>query len=359
MSLPTLYHLSHIDLDGYSCQIITHEIFDTVHFFNANYGPEVLNRIDEILALLDAQNSTAIVLISDLNLSLKESRYVDTQIKKRQEEGIEVTLLLLDHHGSGKESADAFEWYTLDTQRSATKITYDYAQQHWGIPQGVNRWLKPYVDVVNAVDLWLMDEVKNFEYGKVCMRLVTETRELNRYLFPKEDHIYKFTLLKEAASMIGIENAPIKLDEKIHAMKKHFFIRQQDNTLDGLATAYIVYLVGLYKEQFTVHYRGFKGIFTYALGNTSIIGNGILKAHPDVDFVIDLGTRGSMSFRADFKIDVSIMAKELVGGGGHPNASGGRMNDFKEQYEYVKAKAIMETLLAQKEPLSTIPTKVC
>ena len=44
-----LYHLSHIDLDGYGCQLVSSEFYKTraskIFFYNANYGKEVLARL--------------------------------------------------------------------------------------------------------------------------------------------------------------------------------------------------------------------------------------------------------------------------------------------------------------------------
>lgn len=317
-----------------------------------------MDRLEEILSSIDKAQEDTLLLISDLNLSLKESTFLDTQIKQRNDANtFSIELLLLDHHGSGQDSAEAFTWYNLDVKRCATKILYDYACIHWDVPKDVSTWLAPFVKIVNAVDIWIMDEVENFEYGKVCMRLITETRELNRYMFKKEDLAYKFTLLKEAASMALVKDAPIKLDEKIHAMKKAFFLRTTNNTLDGLATAYVVEKIGQRKDELIMTYRGYTGIVTYALGNTSIIGNGILKAYPEIDFVLDLGPRGTMSIRADYKIDVSILAKELAQGGGHPNASGARLKPFREQYRYDKVREIIQKLFDEKEPKSAIPLK--
>jgi len=349
------YHLSHIDLDGYSCQLVTHELFENISFFNANYGPEVGTRLREILSLIDASNEPCNILVTDLNLTLDESKFIDRMVKERNEAGKEVNLLLLDHHGSGQESADIFDWYVLDVKRCATKIVYEYALEHWDISADLQKWMTPYVAIVNAVDIWLMDEYENFEYGKVCLRLVSESRELNRYIFDDEDRKYKFSLLKKAALMSDTENAAIELDEKIHSMKKSFFMDDKNNTLDGLATDYIVKLIGLYKEKFTIYFRGHKGILTYSLGNTSIVGNGILRANDDVDFMIDVGGRGTLSLRADNKFNVSILAKELAGGGGHPNASGGRLKNFKDKYIYEEVKEYFEGLLSEIESKSKIP----
>ncbi|RDU61436.1 phosphoesterase, partial [Helicobacter sp. MIT 14-3879] len=33
-----VFHLSHIDLDGYGCQLVSREFFQDIVFYNANYG---------------------------------------------------------------------------------------------------------------------------------------------------------------------------------------------------------------------------------------------------------------------------------------------------------------------------------
>jgi len=346
----TIYHLSHIDLDGYSCQLVMQHTPHTMHFYNANYGEEVPERLRQILEAL--RNETeALLLITDLNLTAEESRWIDGEIARLNEAGKRITLLLLDHHGSGRESAERYGWYHLDTARSATRITYDYAKvQGW--LERPPAWMEAYVGVVNAVDLWLQHEEANFEYGKVLMRLISETRELNRTLFAEEDRRYKLSLLTEAAEMITLPNAPIALDEKIHRMKKAFFREDGDNTLDNLATKYIVALLGTKRPAMTIYYRGYRGFLSYAVGNTSIIGNGFLVAYPEYDFIVDISPRGTMSLRANNAVDVSLIAKEWAGGGGHPNASGGRIQGFKEQFRYDRVKAQIEALIAKRESVS-------
>ena len=346
----TIYHLSHIDLDGYSCQLVMQHTPHTMHFFNANYGEEVPERLRQIVEALEHENE-AMVLITDLNLTAAESRWLDGEINRLNDQSKKITLQLLDHHGSGKESAERFKWYALDTTRSATKLTYDYAREHGWLEEEPD-WMRAYVDVVNAVDLWLQDEHDNFEYGKVLMRLVSETRELGRTLFAEQDRHYKLSLLTEAASMVHTPNAPIVLDEKIHLMKKEFFRSGDNDTLDNLVTRYIVDLLGQKRDEMTIYYRGYRGFLSYAVGNTSIIGNGFLVAYPEYDFIVDVSPRGTMSLRANNGVDVSLIAKEWAGGGGHPNASGGRIQGFKEQFRYDKVKTQIESLIAKRESVS-------
>ena len=77
------------------------------------------------------------------------------------ENGYKIKLQLLDHHVSGKKSADSFYWYYLDDKRCATKIVYDYMfEEYEGFDCNTSAWLKPLVDAVNAVDIWLEHEKK-------------------------------------------------------------------------------------------------------------------------------------------------------------------------------------------------------
>jgi oligoribonuclease NrnB/cAMP/cGMP phosphodiesterase (DHH superfamily) len=303
-----------------------------------------------ILESISKTKENSLILITDLNLTADESKWLTHEVRKLNEKSIDVKLTLLDHHGSGEDSANKYDWYYLDTSRCATKITYDYAREHFELDEPV--WMKKYVDVVNAVDLWKQEEHENFEYGKVCMRLVNETRELNRVMFADEDSKYKLSLLKEATKFLDEKDAPILLDEKIHLLKKEFFKSDKNDTLDNLATKYIVKLLGESRDERTIYYKGYRGYLSYGVGNTSIVGNGFLTAYPEYDFIVDVSYRGTMSLRANNNVSVSQISKEWANGGGHPNAAGGRIIGFKEQYRYDKVKQQIEKLINDKESVA-------
>ena len=347
MTNRTIHHLSHIDLDGYSCQLVMKYTPYEKYNYNANYGPEVRQKLDLMLENIKKAKKDAYILITDLNLTADESRWLQHEVKKTNDNYCNVKLQLLDHHGSGAESAKKFDWYFLDVDRCATKITYDYAKEHFDLDEPT--WMQKYVNVVNAVDLWKQEEHENFEYGKVCMRLVTETRELNRIMFAEEDSHYKLSLLLEAVKYINEPSAPIVLDDKIHRLKKDFFREGADNTLDNLATKYVVKLLGDARKEKTIYYKGYRGYLSYGVGNTSIVGNGFLTAYPEYDFIVDVSYRGAMSLRANNNVSVALISKEWANGGGHPNAAGGRIMGFKEQYRYDKVKQQIEQIINDKE----------
>ena len=107
----------------------------------------------------------------------------------------------------------------VDAMVMMKNVSLEKIKEHYELDEPV--WMERFVNVVNAVDLWIQSEEKNFEYGKVCMRLITETRELNRVIFSNEDREYKLSLLHGAAEMVDTPNAPIVLDEAIHKMKNY------------------------------------------------------------------------------------------------------------------------------------------
>lgn len=337
-----LFHLSHTDLDGYGCQLVTKNIFNNIEFLNANYGDEVSVRIEYILKNLnkDIEN---FILITDLNLTLEESKFLDEEIKKLKDDGYKIKLQLLDHHASGIESAEQYDWYFLDVTRSAAKITYDYFNKD----KDLNKITK-LIDAINAVDIWLKED-KLFEFGKVLMRLVDEAKEINRYMFPKENTLYKHTVLMYSLDFIEKKNGHIELDDNLYLLKKKFFEKEKRDTLDNLVTKYIVKLLKDKKDEMTIFYKGYKGILTFGIQNTSIVGNGFLSENPDYDFFMNVSNRGTFSLRANNKIDVSKMAYEIAEGGGHPNASGGKIKSFKEQFIYSELKSFIEELLKKKE----------
>ncbi len=345
-----VHHLSHIDLDGYSCQLVMRYTPYEIYNYNANYGAEVKQKLELIIENIGKNNKNALILITDLNLTFDESRWLNNKIKNMNENKKDIKLILLDHHGSGTDSANKYDWYYLDTLRCATKITYDYAKEHFELDEP--EWMDKFVNIVNAVDLWKQEEVENFEYGKVCMRLVNETRELNKVMFGDVDNNYKISLLLEATKYIDRKDAHIVLDENIHLLKKEFFKEHENDTLDNLATKFIVKLLGEARDEKTIYYKGYKGFLSYGVGNTSIIGNGFLTTYPEYDFIVDVSYRGTMSLRADNKVNVAVISKEWANGGGHPNAAGGRIQGFKEQYRYDRVKKQIETIINDKEAVA-------
>ena len=342
------YHLSHTDLDGYGCQLITKQYFPDALMYNANYGLEVKLSLQliqqDITQYLDEE---IFILISDLNLTLEESKHLDDFVNQHNANNANIKLLLLDHHATGEKSAKAYEWYILDTSRCATQIVYDHFKENHGASK-VDFWLKDLVSCINAIDIWLENEKENFEFGKVLLRLISQANEINATLFPDLNRDYRLFLLQNAAQYLEKENRNIALDDDIHTIKKAFFMQYYpNNTIDNLTATYLVDTLESYKEHFTIYYKEHKGLLTFSLGSISIPANAFLKANEDYHFFIDVGRRGNVGLRADGKINVGTMASKIANGGGHPNASGGKFKDFAETIIYNDVKTFVQNKLDQ------------
>ena len=343
-----LFHISHTDLDGYGCHLLTKEYFKTGTFLNANYGSEVKLSIKKVLSeIKQYKNDEIIFLITDLNLTYGEAKDLNNDINDLKKKGFSINLQLLDHHGSGKKCADQFDWYYLDTSRCATKIVYEYMKkEYFAFSSKDYDWLSPLVAAINAVDIWLDNEIKNFEFGKVLLSMISKVREINNILFASQNRDFRLYLLKEAAKIINEKDAAILLDEKIYFIKKSYLqLDNPNDTIDNLSSKYLVHCLNKIKDDLTLNYKGHKGIFTYTLGSISIPANAFLKANPDYDFFIDINRKGNTSLRADGKVDVSIMASKLANGGGHPNASGCKFDDFKESVNIENTRIYLQNKL--------------
>ncbi len=67
---------------------------------------------------------------------------------------------------------------------------------------------------------------------------------------------------------------------------------------------------------------------------------------------MDINFRGHFSLRGNDKLDVSKMAAEIGNGGGHPNASGGKVENYKDSFVYNNVKHFIQTYIDDKTGVS-------
>ena len=281
-----------------------------------------------------------IILITDLNLTSKEAKWLEAEAIS-----VGAKIQLLDHHGSGEKTAEQYAWYKLDTTKCATLITYEWLQTHHNFDTENN--FSQIVKAINAIDIWVSED-ELFEFGKVGLGMISGAREINRILFPAEDRNLKLMLINAMKEYLSKENAHIELDNNLHQLKKAFFRQSEDNTKDNLVALYMTQLLTADKKRLIIEYRGAKGLLGYNLGNTSILGNTFLVQNPDFDFYMDINYRGNFSLRSNNKLDVSKMASEIGNGGGHPNASGGKIKEYRDSFVYSDIKAFVQEYIDEK-----------
>ena len=337
-----IFHLSHTDLDGYGCQYITKHYFENIKFYNSNYGKEIDERFFSILndiETIDAEIN--LILITDLNLTLEQCKNFEEKLSDIKKP---VRILLLDHHQTGLDCSNKYSWYYLDVSRCATKITYDFFSNIYGKSDKLDK----VANMINAVDIWQSDD-KDFEIGKVCLGLIANAKELNRIMFDEENTLYMFSLIEQSIPFYDKEDANILLDEHIHFMKKNFFKVDKNDTLSNLVSNYNVTLLEKLKDKMSINYKGNKGLLTFNISNVSVVGNDFLTKNTEYDFFMDVTSRKTVSFRSNGKVDVSKIASVLANGGGHPNASGGSLTNFRDSFLYDVIKRQIDELIKSKE----------
>ncbi|CAM2914006.1 DHH family phosphoesterase [Helicobacter felis] len=344
-----VFHLSHIDLDGYGCQFVSRHFFEQITYYNANYGKEVSARLKEIISALNKQSAQkALILVTDLNLTLGEAEFLQKESEALRLQGKEIEILLLDHHITGQDAAQAYSWYHLDVDRSASKITFETLKERYKpLQEDALDKLTPMVEMINSIDIW-KEEGFGFELGKVCMRMISSTHELNRFMFDVEHRAYKFALLDHVPSYIHQDRGAVAFDNDLFRLKKIALGGDPDTqTMDNIASNAQVSLLSQKKEACSVVCDGKKGFLSYNMGGISVLANLFLRENPEFDFYMDVSFRGNVSLRSSNKCDVSSISKQYFNGGGHKNASGGKIEGFKESFSYYDIKEQLERVFAQ------------
>lgn len=350
-----VFHLSHTDLDGYSCQFITKEFFQDISFYNANYGKEVFSKLNLILDSIQSLSPTNntifanlsktsakpqdrqrfLIIITDLNLTLNECKFLNQKATELRDNA-DIEILLLDHHITGQESSNSFEWYHLDTLKCATKITYEYMIARFEMIDSKNKkWLKYFVEMVNSVDIWLEDGY-GFDFGKVAMSMIMNSYEINKTMFEKENRKYKFSLLESTKRYLTNKDGTyifdaISFDNNLHILKKELLGgNPQEEIMDDIIANKNVALLSKIKDECKVFYGERVGFLSYGIGGISVLANKFLQVNDEFDFFIDIGNKGSVSLRSNDRCDVSELSQICFNGGGHKNASGGRLEGFRD-----------------------------
>ncbi|RDU57260.1 DHH family phosphoesterase [Helicobacter sp. MIT 99-5507] len=351
-----VHHLSHIDLDGYGAQLVSKEIFDDIRFYNANYGKEVEVRLRNIIDNIKRESkSDFLILITDLNLNMNEAKFLIHEVNALNMSNKNVRLKLLDHHISGKDCADSFEWYHLDSSICASKIAFNVLKNEYKLSDEKIAWLDPFVEMINSADTWKEDGFA-FDFGKVALGMIAQSREFTRFIFDDYDRIFKFNMLYEAKKYLLDsnnnlrENANVNFDNNIFLFKKTLLGGDVNTqTMEEILSNKQTELLSQNKDEYSIFYKDKKGLLTYSIGGISILANLFLKENSEFDFFIDIGVKGNVSIRANGNCDVSMMSKDLFGGGGHKNAAGGKFDGFKETFLYEEAKEQVINLIHSKE----------
>lgn len=374
--IKNIFHLSHTDLDGYGCQILTGRFVNeypnsfNIEFYNSNYGDEILVKVNSILRAINKLDKeeikNSLLLITDLNLTEDIAKYLDLIQKD-----LGFKLILLDHHKSGASVAEQYDWYDLTEGKSGTRLTYEFIKSDF-LLEGLDPRIKTDiidnfeygVECVDTYDLWKKENEAEFAFGSnlsFYLHMIGnmfnrgEMENLHdslvrRYLS------YNMLFLGINYRTYGVESKDSinKICKTMHS-SLDFIIdvaknnsedtKLSDETLAGAVSKLkIMHYVDMYKQNFLnislIDKLDNKVLAIYTRNSiSSLILNGIIeefnKEYGTVA-IMSCNSSGIVSCRSIGEFDVSEFAK-AQGGGGHKNASGFQI-DIKALNEIAKEK---------------------
>lgn len=348
-------HLSHEDLDGFSCQVLTKmALGDNVEFTNTSYA-DVGEKIKLILeAVKKVPELNILFLITDVNLKSGECLMVENYLK----ENSNLEVILLDHHATGADEAAKYDWYDLDTKYSATKLTYMFLLAN---TNEKFRSLGDFVEIVNTYDLWREEDVYRHKVGTFLNEVVFEGPRFPKILHKERGEYIRYMLLR-FAELMPSSNTEVELPGlNIRAIEEEFY--------PAFKKAYLkIHLDEAFVKDITITMRvkfdhlifkflkemdfavvsiddvNFKVFFELDGGIFQTVSH-LFNRFPDDSFnaCINIKGDGKVSARCQDPVNVGRIAKDyFIEGGGHPCAAGGKISNTRLR-SYEEAVAALQT----------------
>lgn len=335
-----IYHLSHIDLDGYASQLILNEFFkmnflkNNISFYNVDYGNanKELNIIFK--KMLEKKEETHYLFITDLALNENEVKKINNF--KKGNKHINVEIKALDHHKTSKKLAEDNEWLNLDIQNCATRMTYHFLTQSFQ----KNKFLNNLSLLVQAHDLWEENSIyfnkRNFLRNTIFTFLIKypdiiKKKQIEQYLF----------VIKKIGEKLINDITVTQIQREIYDINTDFIKNKiedkyaKNKDLSYEEKLYRFFYLEIKKKQETelkeFYINDKKGICLFDLGESfQHVSKHFLKGDKSLDFVLHMKKTKKLSLRSKKGVDVEKIAKQYFNGGGHENASGGKLDTEEE-----------------------------
>ena len=297
-----IYHLSHIDLDGFFCQYLSTKKYkdNELKFYNSNYGPEIKKNIKKIMKSFEVGKDK--LIITDLALSNDEIVLINDLYKRG------VNINVYDHHENDTLTRKKYNWMTLDTSMSASKL---YASR--------NDLDSKLLEYVNAYDMW--DEKHEIE--RYTGAVLSEIINTNPLFYTNQDKVWFFNdffmhLEYMMNSKLIADNFPLQFKqcfEEYTVRVSSIITEEYFSFKQALSKKYIKDMnLEINKKYFVVLFEMDREYFQY-------ISSEILKTNKNL-IIANFQKNGRVSFRS-LAHDVNQLARDYYRGGGHKCASGG------------------------------------
>jgi hypothetical protein len=345
-----LYHLSHTDLDGYGAQYMVGQTGQRCHFFNADYR-EIGNALDEIVGRIAKAGEPAGLLITDLNLSLDQAEQLDRRIRRMK---VPVELQLLDHHATGADCAEAFDWYYLDTERCASLLAFEAVADQLDEP--VRERMRKRAAFIDVGDRWLRDHA-DFRRAIYLIGLVMQDDHLAP---PLKDlkRAYRFHLMEAFFRSHEAGESLETFERDLFEIRKAFLKGRIEKRVFNdenlpLNDKYHILSASVLDED-VVPILEIDGVRTGIFFNwPHDVWRGVImdmmETRGRIDMALGIRGNGRLSLRANPGVNAGEISARYFGGGGHPGAAGGEIRDSRLRDLAHAVSAIRKTLEAVAE----------
>ena len=339
-----LIHLSHIDLDGYSCSALINKAVAgterqvTLDQHNCDYG-EVDKKIDEIIQIAKDHGDVVKILITDLNLSKAACDKLDNLNSQYSR----VKVVLLDHHplqkgvsSSTTEDIPRYDWYNLNKSIAATFMVSQHIDITFPIDELDLDGFREFSQIISAYDTFNKDNINVFRLGAT----------INSIWYDLISKLGTTTplALEVSNELLGrlVESFKTESTCSPYELELGLFFMVRDalaNVLQGLSEGFdaegiptheiladIVAMDALMNEDLLYEYKDVLVLIKPKLALLSVAANRILEISDDVSIVmVPNYQKGSVSLRSiQGGFDVNNLATTMFNGGGHKAASGGQ-----------------------------------
>lgn len=390
-----LFHLSHIDLDGYGAQYMTRAAGFNARYYNADYR-DVPATLERIFADMDATGEPGLLLITDLNLTVEQADMVARRINgeavaidkpadrprkpakpgllsadmaamlkqsiaepEAQAERPKHSVMLLDHHATGADAAEKHDWYFLDTERCASRIAFDAISPY--LDEAERAKYASRADFIDVGDRWLKDDAR-FHRSIFLIGLIMEDDQLAPPL-PDLRREYRFHLMDEFFGLMEEGASLEQLERGVYDYRKTFLRgRIADAAIDDSEAPLKDKFHKLCAEVLPpeaipmLRIDGYRAGIFYNWPHDVFRGvvMELMENQGKMDLAIRLGGNGRMSLRSNDGVDVGFISGRYFEGGGHPGAAGGVLRDTRLKDVQQGIRAIIQAVTDKKGEASVI-----
>ena len=293
---------SHLDFDGTGCAILANIAFDEVSVEYCDYDNinfKVMNFLNDglLVSLYDY------IFITDISVNKEIAEKIEVLVKNYFH-----NIILLDHHQTALWLSENYKWAFVKEELNGEKtcgtslflglLEFEDYFDHLNDEQKYE--LYEFTEVVRKYDTWLWTTKYNNDIPKKWNDLM--------YIYGREKYVQKIVdniysekpIMFSDADKLLLEMKQKEIDEYVESKSKKIISK----VIDG-------HNVGV----------------VFAEKYHSELGNRLAKMYPAYDFIALINMDYStVSYRGIDKVNLGEFAK-MYGGGGHPNAAGGKFNE--------------------------------